>query len=186
VSKEALWNFIKKQFLLILIALAIIVYTLLFKPDPPIRVNWNKVTPGKGDAVLSVIVPEEVNGVGKKFRADIMLDTNKNFINAVKSYIEFDPRVLKIESIDTSKSFCKFYPENSHSNEKGIIKLQCGTPYPGFRGINTIQTIYFTSQAIRVTDIKVSDESLILANDGKGTNLIKDYPTVSIRIKAGL
>lgn len=186
MNKSIVLDFIKKQFLLILVVLAIIFYALFFKPNPPVRVNWNKVTPNKGDATLSIITPQEINGVGRTFRVDIAIDSHNNFINAVQSYIKYDPRVLQVVKTDTSKSFCKFYPENTYSEDKGIIKLQCGTPYPGFRGKNTIESIKFLTKAIKTTDLEVMNDSMILANDGKATNLIKDFPKTSVRIKAGL
>ncbi len=186
MNKDIILDFIKKQFLLVLILAGIIIYALFFKPNPKVRVDWNKTQVNKSNSTLTIEAPTEISGVGKTFKAKIIVDTHNYYINAAQSYIEFDPRVLQVIKNDTTESFCKFYPENSYSNEKGLIKLACGTPYPGFKGKNTMQTIEFLTKAIKTTDLKVSKQSMVLANDGKGTNLLKDLDTVSIKIKAGI
>jgi hypothetical protein len=161
-------------------------YVLFFKPNPLVRVNQNKFQRTAGTSVLTIDGPSEISGVGKKFTLRINLDTQGSYINAVQSYLEFDPNVLEIIKTDTSQSFCKFYPENSYSNSKGVVKLSCGAPYPGFRGQNTVETIEFITKLIKPTEILLSKDSLVLANDGHGTNLLKERPVLSLMIKAGL
>ncbi len=162
-------------------------YILYLKPNPVLRVDANKIIArGKNTSALNIIAPEEIDGVGKTFTVQIELDSMGTFVNAIQSYLEFDPRVLQISDVDTSQSFCKFYPENNFNNEKGIVKLSCGSPYPGFRGKNIVQKIDFTTKAIRTTELKLQKDSMVLANDGKGTNLLKELPTVSIKVKAAL
>ncbi len=164
----------------------IIIYLVFFKPNPIARVNWNKIEAKKGNSVLNLDAPSEVGSVGKVFTVSVKLDTQGSWINAVQSYLEFDPRVLEVVTTSTAESFCKFYPENTYDNNKGVIRLSCGTPYPGFRGQDTVETIQFLTKAIKTTDIKINNQSLVLANDGKGTNLLKDFDTISVRVKAGL
>lgn len=177
----------RKEIILVLIILICIVfYALFLKPNPPVRVDWNKVQFSKGDAILYLDAPSSVSGVGKKFTISVKLDTKGHIINAVQSYVQYDPRVLEIVKTDTSNSFCKFYPENNYNNDKGLIKLSCGAPYPGFRGTNTIQKIEFIAKAIKTTNINLTKECLVLANDGHGTNLLKEYRQAVIKIKAGL
>lgn len=170
----------------VIISVAVFGYILFLKPNPIIRVNWNKVLAVSGNSVLSIDAPTEISGVGKHFVASVNLDTKGYQVNSVQSYIEFDPRVLEVVSNNTDSSFCKFYPENNFDNDKGIIKLSCGSPYPGFRGINTIQKIEFLAKAIRSTNITINNQSMVLANDGKGTNLLKEFDSAPVRVKAGL
>jgi len=161
-------------------------YFFFFKPNPIFRVNWNKAMAVKGNSVLTLEAPGEVSSVGKKFIVNVNLDTKGYQVNSIQSYIDFDPRVLEVVNTDTADSFCKFYPENNFDNSKGSIKLSCGSPYPGFRGTNNIQKIEFLTKAIKSTDIKINNQSMVLANDGKGTNLLKDFDSATIRVKAGL
>jgi hypothetical protein len=167
------------------IAGIVLVYIYFFKPDPIFRVNINNLSKAN-PSVLKIEAPASISGVGKTFTVKIVLDTSGQYINAVQSHIEFDPRVLEVVNTQTEQSFCKFYPENNFSNDKGNIKLACGTPYPGFKGQNTLQTIEFLAKAISQTELRLTKDSMVLANDGKGTNLIKDYDTALIEVKAGL
>lgn len=180
--------FLKRKEVLFCIALglAVFIYVLFFKPNPTVRVNWNKLQASGNAAEFIIDAPAEVQGVGKEFSVNVKINTKGYLVNAVSSYVSFDSRVLQVQSVNTEKSFCKFYIENNWSNEKGLVKLSCGAPYPGFRGENTIQTITFLTKAIKATDLHITNESMILANDGKGTNLLKEYPTVGVKIKAVL
>ena len=178
---------IRREFYLsAILVVAVLIYALFFKPNPWVRVNINKLKASKAESALSITSPDEISGVGKKFMVSINLDTFGNSVNAVQSYLEYDPKVLDVVSTSTEKSFCKFYPENNYDTSKGIIKLSCGSPYPGFSGKNTIQEIEFLPKAIQTTKISLNQASMVLANDGKGTNLLKDLPSKEIKIKAGL
>ena len=182
-------SFIKnKSFFIpaIVIVVILIVYILFFKPNPLIRLNISSIRAEKNESALSIQAPSEVGGVGRKFIVKINVDTMGNSINAVQSYLKFDPKSLQISTTSTTNSFCKFYPENNYSNTDGIVKLSCGTPYPGFRGTDTIQEIEFISKAINTTNIYLNDQSMVLANDGKGTNLLRQFPKETIKIKAGI
>jgi len=175
----------KREYLFaIFVLVAVGLFVLFYKPNPLIKINWNKVSIGKGNSVISLKYPDSVSGVGKKFIVEVVLDTKGSTVNAVKSYIEFDPRVLEVIKTETKNSFCKFYPENNFSNDVGIIKLSCGAPYPGFKGKNIIQSIEFMTKSFRNTRIMVSEDSLVLANDGKGTNLLSEFDNADINIKA--
>jgi hypothetical protein len=178
----------KKYYILAaFVVLTIIVYILFFKPNPVVRFNRNDfITKGNGKSALVIDAPAEIDGVGKKITVNVIVDTEGNYVNAVQSYLEFDPRVLEVTNTKTEQSFCKFYPENNYSNEKGIIRLACGSPYPGFKGRGTVQVIEFLAKAITTTELKLNSQSMVLANDGKGTNLLKETSPVSIKIKAAL
>lgn len=177
----------RKEFIIPFILLvAFVIYILFFKPSPVVRVDWNKVQANKGSSVLAFDGPSEVDGVGKNFVIKVNVDTEGSLINAVQAHVEFDPRVLEIIKTNTEESFCKFYPENNYNNEKGLVKLSCGSPYPGFKGKNTVISIEFMAKAIKTTELKLTKDSMVLANDGKGTNLLKDLASMEIHVKAAL
>lgn len=184
-------NFLKifkrrEFYLAVIVIAAILVYAIFFKPNPWVRVNTNRLLAAQPESALTLEAPEEVDGVGQKFMVRINVDTLGNSINAVQSYLTFDPNILEITSSNTGKSFCKFYPENNYDNNKGLVKLACGAPYPGFRGKNILEELEFNAKAIQTTTIKLTSDSMVLANDGKGTNLLQSYPEANIKIKAGL
>lgn len=177
----------RKEVIIILIIIAVsLIYTMFFKPSPWIRLDVNKIRATGDASVLSIETPDEISGTGEKFLVKINLDTKNNFVNAVQSYLEFDPNILVVIKTDTTDSFCKFYPENNFNNQKGLVKLSCGSPYPGFSGTNTLEIIEFMPKAMQTTSIRLTPESMVLANDGKGTNLLKNFDSKTITIKAGL
>lgn len=182
---DQLKNVSLKYYVLAIFALITLTLVVMFlKPNPIVRINPNKFV-GQNDSALTLNAPVEIDGVGKEFEVTVEVDTNGSYINSVQSYLIFDPNVLEITNSSTEESFCKYYPENNYSNEKGKVKLACGSPYPGFRGKDTIQRITFLAKAITTTEIKFGD-SMVLANDGKGTNLLKKTTPVQIKIKAAL
>lgn len=183
-----IWLILKRKetIIILIIIIAGILYYLFLKPNPQIRVNLNQFQPADKNSVMSLQIPSEINGVGKEFDAVVEIDTNGYFVNAIQAHLVYDNRAVQVQSMNTNDSFCKFYIENSFDNDKGKINLSCGSPYPGFRGKNNVLKIRFLTKAIKSTEIRITDDSLILANDGKGTNLLKEYPNAEVKIKAVL
>jgi hypothetical protein len=105
------------------------------------------------------------------FKAVFIADSDNRVANAVAMSIIFDPKKLTVISIDTSRSFCQFYPENKFNNSAGAIKIECGSPSPGFKGENTIAEVTFMAKALGETSLKIDNTSQILLHDGKGTNI---------------
>jgi len=79
--------------------------------------------------------------------------------------------LLEIINLDTTQSFCQFYPVNRFNNIQGTITIECGAPSPGFNGKNTIAKIKFFAKTIGNAIIKIKPTSQILLNNGKGTNI---------------
>jgi len=105
------------------------------------------------------------------FKMQFIANSDKMPVNAVSLSASFDTNKLTVLNVDTSKSFCQFYPENKFNNSKGQIIISCGAPSPGFTGKNTIAEITFIAKSQGETSVTVSEESQILLNDGKGTDI---------------
>lgn len=59
-----------------------------------------------------------------------------------------------------------------------------GLPSPGYNGDNGhFATIYFQSKEAGIFDIQFLPSSLVLENDGNGTNVLKSYPKTSYLVK---
>ncbi|NMB56611.1 hypothetical protein GYA19_01580 [Candidatus Beckwithbacteria bacterium] len=121
-------------------------------------------------------------GVDSKLNLNFVVDTRNQAVNSVGFYLNFDPQKLEITNIDTSKSFCQFYPENKFDNQKGTIRISCGTPSPGFTGKNNFAQITFIAKSLGKTEIKIDPKSMILLNNGKGTNIFEAEITYPILI----
>lgn len=157
--------------ILILFFLSIAISSFLIikfnnKPRNP-KVFTNKdYKPG----IFSINGPNQVN-VNIPFKLKFIANSQNQTVNAVALEIVFDANKIEVLNVDTSQSFCQFYPQNRFNNNKGTVSIQCGAPHPGFRGENTIAEITFLPKSLVQTEIKITDKSLILISDGKGSNI---------------
>ena len=131
--------------------------------------------------VMTLKLPEQAE-LGNQFGVTVEIDTKNRAINAVGLRMEFDPKLVKVTQMDTSQSFCTFYPQNKYDNQTGQIIIECGTPNPGFKGVNQLVKIKFVANQIGVAKFKVLPQSQILLNDGHGTDILRQYPEAQVLI----
>jgi hypothetical protein len=160
-------------FLISIIALFISVGLIISKTSLLDSTHIN--LPFKANGAFIIESPTQVDSSGT-FDLRIIADSDNKESNAVALYVQFDPQKLNIVSMDTSSSFCQFYPKNKFDNNIGNISIECGAPSPGFKGQNTIASIKFMPRNIGETEIEILDKSEILLNNGKGDNIFsKNY-----------
>src|SRR3989339_434142 len=101
-------------------------------------------------------------------------------INAVKAVINYDPKMVKVDKIITDSSFCKtgtsnMFIEKNIDNENGQVSIVCGLPNPGFSQEEGIlaELIIEPLQTGQIS-LRFGPESQVLANDGLGTNVLRD------------
>ena len=136
-----------------------------------------------GDSEIKLVTNEEKIYVGQSFVVKAQLSAPNMNINAAQIRLEYNPHFLEIIKMTTEKSFCSFYAENNFDNNKGVVNLACGTPNPGFRGDSTLLELTFRSRLVGDQSIKFTPgEANILANDGKGTNILKKTDDLNINI----
>lgn len=168
-KKEKIFLIILTIFFLTSLGSSIILFSKTkLKKSPSI---FNKITK---NGTFIIESPSEVP-VNSPFNVRFIVDSKGKNTNAVALYVKFDPQKLSVLNIDTSNSFCQFYPENKFDNTQGTISLQCGAPSPGFKGKDTLISISFMSQNIGETYLDLSEKSKILIDDGKGTNIFSDF-----------
>ncbi len=120
--------------------------------------------------------------VSKPFQVTVSLDTNKQNINAAGVYLKYDPRYLILLDLDTRSSFCQFYPEKKFDNNLGTVSLSCGSPHPGISGENNLMILTFMPQLTGTTTIITDSHSRLLLSNGKGTNILQEFPSAKITI----
>lgn len=153
-----------------------------FLTDPPKIANvFTDTKPG----VLNFITPEKIF-VGQPFKVKVELDTAKQDTNAVGFYLKFDPTQVQILNVDTTESFCQFYPEKKHDNNLGRLSLACGSPHPGVSGKNTLLTLELIASAVGRINILLDSQSKILLSDGKGTNILTEPQNLSFVVQTSL
>lgn len=138
---------------------------------------------GSQTGVLTLEAPEQIF-VNQPFILTIKLNTLGNYVNAAGIYLHFEAQKLQVLNMDTAGSFCQFYPEKRFDNHIGTISLACGSPHPGVRGENTILKLEMIAPVIGNSAVRISPQSKLLMSDGKGTNILTEYPAVTINAAA--
>ncbi|MEX0931688.1 MAG: Ig-like domain-containing protein [Candidatus Paceibacterota bacterium] len=123
-----------------------------------------------GSLVLSP--PTGVYTAGSTFTVRVLVNTDGQAINAAEGEITFNPSELSVVAVSQAGSIFNLWTvEPTYSNGAGTISFGGGSPkgYTGSSG--TVITITF--RALKETSATVRFSSgLILAADGKGTNII--------------
>jgi len=148
---------------------SMVLFKLGFPPTPK---TASFVIPPKGRHYLGEIFPMQIEIIG--------IDKP---INAVQADIGFDPDKLEVVEISTKESFANIFIQEEVNNDVGYVRLTGGLPNPGFfadRGL--FGTLYFKGKNPGVVKIEFLPSSLVLANDGQGTNVLKDLASASYLI----
>ncbi len=133
--------------------------------------------------VTFVIPPEGEYRLGEVFPMPIEIVGVKKPINAVQADISFDPRRIEAVEVSTKDSFANIFVQKEANNEIGFVRLTGGLPNPGFfsdRGL--LGTVYFKGKIPGIVKVEFLPSSLVLANDGRGTNVLKELASVSYLI----
>ena len=112
--------------------------------------------------------------LGSTFDVSIFVNTGGNDVNAMKINLKFDPKKIQVASPVGGKSIISVWvSQPSYSNVDGILTFQGGVPAPGFNtSSGLISTITFRAITPGSVVISVQDNSNILLNDGKGTDIL--------------
>ena len=104
----------------------------------------------------------------------------KTPINSIQADIGFDSNSLEVVDISTKDSFASVFIQKEINNKVGYARLVGGLPNPGFSSDHGLfGTIYFKGKSPTFTQIAFLPSSFVLANDGRGSNVLKDYVTVA-------
>lgn len=136
------------------------------------------------DKTVTFIIPEKGQfRIGETFPLRIELDGIKTPINTIQADVSFDPKRLEIIDISTESSFANVFIQKEINNQVGFGRLTGGLPNPGFqteRGL--FGTIFFQGKGAGLATVDFLPSTIVLANDGKGTNILKPPPSVTFLI----
>ncbi len=133
--------------------------------------------------VLFNIPPKGEYRLGEIFPMPIEIAGAKRPINAIQADLSFDPRRVEVVEVSTKDSFANIFIQKEVNNEIGYARLTGGLPNPGFfsdRGL--FGTVYFKGKIPGIVKVEFLPSSLILANNGKGTNVLKELSSASYLI----
>ncbi|MCL4415131.1 MAG: cohesin domain-containing protein [Actinobacteria bacterium] len=116
--------------------------------------------------------------IGEIFNMEIKVSGMKKPINVVQVDLGFDPHKVEIVDISTKKSFANIFIQKEIDNNKGFARLTGGLPNPGFFGSEDVfSTVLLKGKSPGLAAIRFLPSSMVLANDGQGTNILKDFGT---------
>jgi hypothetical protein len=118
------------------------------------------------------------------FSVRVIVNTDGKPVNAAEGTLSFNPRELSVVSVNRSGSiFNLWVTEPTFSNSAGTISFSGGLPsgYTGSAG--TIMNITFRAAGAGTARVSFKNGS-VLANDGKGTNVLTAMNGGSYTIQA--
>jgi len=122
------------------------------------------VIPAKGQFYVGDVFPMKIDIVGIKTP-----------INAVQADISFDATKVEVVDFSNAESFANIFLQKEINNELGYARLSGGLPNPGFgEEHGFFGTVYFKGKAPGAVKVEFLPSSLVLANDGRGTNVLKE------------
>ena len=124
---------------------------------------------------------------GLSHRASIQVFIGGETINAVQAIVHFDPERVRVEDILTTGSMCPpdLFIERSIDNENGEVRIVCGVPAPGFRGLQGIVAeLILSPLQDGEFELLFSEETQVLAHDGLGTNVLRATTDAAFQVTA--
>ncbi len=126
-------------------------------------------------------VPVKQINEGNTITVDIRVQSSAQSINAVSGAVSFPPSLLKAVSISKEKSIINLWTRDPKvTNDK--ILFEGVVLNPGFQGSDgLIFRVTFEARQAGIAPLNII-EGAILANDGKGTNILSKFGSTKIRI----
>jgi len=146
---------------------------ILFKMGfPPTPRTVTFVIPSKGQYRLDEIFPMKIEIAGIKVP-----------VNTMQADLSFDPSKLEVVEISTQDSFANIFIQKEINNAVGYARLTGGLPNPGyFSDHGLFGTVFFKGTNPGIVKIEFLPSSMVLANDGRGTNVLRELAAVSYLI----
>ncbi len=120
--------------------------------------------------------------VGENFSLNVLVDSSDQSANAVSFRINYPSNLLKINSLSQTNSLINFFVQQPNFSESEIY-AEGVIMNPGFWGsAGKILTINFKALKPGSALINFLSGS-VLANDGAGTNILKNLKSANIEIK---
>ncbi|MDO8558520.1 MAG: cohesin domain-containing protein [bacterium] len=113
--------------------------------------------------------------LGSTFNVSLTLNTGEAAVNALEVQVKFPPDKLQVASPSIGTSFISIWvTPPSYSNTEGTLTFRGGVPNPGIITSNgVISTATFRARDTGEAELEYIVTSQVLANDGKGTNILK-------------
>lgn len=144
---------------------------------------FNLSSPVKSRTASFSIPSQGQYKIGEIFPMEIRIDSKGTSINAVQADLRFDPTIVKVVDVSTKDSFATVFVNKEIENDVGFTRISGGVPSAQALTQNGLfATVYFKGIMAGVVKIDFLPSSMVLANDGKGTNILKNLASASYLI----
>lgn len=135
---------------------------------------------------VSFTIPDRLQyRLGEVFPMKLELTGVEEPVNVIQADLNFNPQNLEVAMIDTSGSLANVFIQKEMNNEVGYVRLTGGLPSPGFKGERGLfGTVFFKGKQPGLAKVEYLPTSMVLANDGRGTNVMKNLSAVTYLILA--
>lgn len=108
-------------------------------------------------------------------RMSVILDSGGEAINAIRLSISYNPKELKVQSVDMDRSICVHFIISEHNSVSGKISMECIIPNPGFKkNAGIVSDLFFKPlEGVKQSSVHFLSDSEVLANDGLATNVLR-------------
>src|SRR3989344_5882236 len=136
-------------------------------------------------AVLKLIPAAGTFFVGKTFDVSFVVDPGPKAINAIAAELHFSPEIIQVTNPAAGSSIVSLWSAPpTFSNEGGIVRLQGGIPSPGVKtSQGVVTTLAFRAMPPGIGSMVFTGNSQVLANDGRGTNILSLTVGATYRIE---
>ncbi len=135
-------------------------------------------------ASLSMMPATSAAKIGKPMMVKLVLGSAKRSVNSAQATITFPKKLLKFTKVSTKGSVFSLWAKNPKgSNKTGMVVFVAGKKNPGFKGKSaTILRMTFVPKKAGMATVKIT-KAKTLANDGKGTNVLKKVRNAKVQIR---
>jgi len=115
----------------------------------------------------------------------IVVNPNDRSINTVLASLKYPKDSLAFLRTDKTNSDFSIFLE-SNNEEKGIVTVISLQPFPGIKEKANIIDLVFKPLKQELIEVEFLKDSVVLANDGYGTNVLKEKNGISFETKKTL
>lgn len=143
------------------------------------------VAQGTVHAATLSLKPKTVRAsVGMPLTMRLVLASADRSVNSAEATIAFSKKLLAVKKVTTKGSiFAVWAKKPTGFNKTGTVVFAAGKKNPGFKGKGaTVLRITFVPKKTGTASVNVTKAS-VLANDGKGTNVLTKVKNAKMRIR---
>ncbi len=121
--------------------------------------------------------------IGELFSMPLEIHGLQVPINTVQIDLKYPPELLEIVEVLTLDSFAEIFLQREVRNDLGIARISGGLPNPGYsKESGLFAKVLFLTKSSGLGEVQILPSSMVLANDGKGTNVLAEFRSTTFQI----